>query len=58
MNFDVKQIIEVLSLSIVQINLCRFVEEKILSYQVKNDLLMVSEHLARDHKHFGVVVAT
>ena len=56
MNFDVKQIIEVLSLSIVQINLCRFVEEKILSYQVKNDLWMVSEHLAKDRKYFGVLI--
>ena len=32
--------------------------KRILSFWVKNDLLMVSEHLARDHKRFGIALTT
>ena len=50
MNLDGKQITKK---SLVQINLGRFVQENILSFRVKNDLLILSGHLARDHKRFG-----
>ena len=33
-------------------------ENKDLSFWVKNDLLMVLEHLARDHKRFGIALTT